>query len=281
MEEAKIKALISLLDDEDVEVISQVEKELLAQGGSMIPFLEKEWEENFNPLVQKRIEDLVHLLQFVLLEDRLSQWKSKGGTDLMEGLWLICTYQYPDLEFSTIKSAMEQIYYEVWLDMKPDMLPLEQVKLVMNNVLFNKLKFSSNTKNFHSPANSMISQVLESKKGNPISLCCIYMMVAQKLKLPIYGVNLPTLFILTYKNEDTQFYISPFHKGLIFTKEDIDNYLLQLNVAPIDLYYQPCNNIDIVARVLRNLIVSFEKLSEMERVDDVKKMLHFLTGEKY
>jgi len=280
MEESKIKALISLLDDEDVDVVSQVEKELLAQGGSMIPFLEKEWEQNFNPIVQKRIEDIVHLLQFVLLEERFAQWKKTGGADLMEGLWLVCTYQYPDLEFSTIKSAMEQIYYEAWLDMKPDMLPMEQVK-VLNNVLFNKLKFSSNTKNFHSPANSMISQVLESKKGNPISLCAIYMMVAQKLKLPIYGVNLPSLFILTYKSESAQFYINAFNKGLIFTKDDIDNYLHQLNLAPIEVFYQPCSNIDMVARVLRNLIISFEKLSEMERVDDVKKMLHFLTGEKY
>lgn len=280
MEESKIKALISLLDDDDIEVVSQVEKEFLAQGGSIIPYLEKEWEQNFNPVVQKRIEDLVHILQFVLLEDRFSKWKKTGGEDLMEGLWLICTYQYPDLEFSTIKSAMEQIYYEVWLEMKPDMLPMEQVR-TLNNVLFTKLKFSSNTKNFHSPANSMISQVLESKKGNPISLCVIYMMVAQKLKLPIYGVNLPSLFILTYKNDTSQFYINAFNKGLIFTKEDIDNYLLQLNLAPIDVFYQPCSNIDIVARVLRNLINSFEKLSETDRVEDVKKMLHFLTGEKY
>ncbi|HSY61074.1 MAG TPA: transglutaminase-like domain-containing protein [Cytophaga sp.] len=280
MEESKIKALISLLDDDDVEVVSQVEKEFLAQGGSIIPYLEKEWEQNFNPVVQKRIEDLVHILQFVLLEDRFSKWKKTGGEDLMEGLWLICTYQYPDLEFSTIKNAMEQIYYEVWLEMKPDMLPMEQVR-TLNNVLFTKLKFSSNTKNFHSPANSMISQVLESKKGNPISLCVIYMMVAQKLKLPIYGVNLPSLFILTYKNDHSQFYINAFNKGLIFTKEDIDNYLHQLNLTPMDVFYQPCSNIDIVARVLRNLINSFEKLSEMDRVEDVKKMLHFLTGEKY
>ena len=280
MEESKITALISLLDDEDVEVIFQVEKEFLAQGGSVIPYLEKEWENNFNPIVQKRIEDLVHNLQFILLEDRFSNWKKTNGEDLMEGLWLVCTYQYPDLEYSTIKSAMEQIYYEVWLDIKPEMQPMDQVKAI-NNVLFTKLKFNSNTKNFHSPANSMISQVLESKKGNPISLCVIYMMVAQKLKLPIYGVNLPSLFILTYKNDDVQFYINAFNKGLIFTKEDIDSYLHQLNLAPIDIFYQPCSNIDIVARVLRNLINSFEKLLEAERVDDVKKMLQFLTGEKY
>jgi len=280
MEESKIKALISLLDDDDAEVISQVEKEFLSQGGSVIPFLEKEWENNFNPIVQKRIEDLVHSLQFILLEERFSKWKKTGGEDLMEGMWLICTYQYPDLEYNTVKSTLEQMYYEVWLEIKPEMEPMEQVRAI-NNVLFSKMKFSSNTKNFHSPANSMLSQVLESKKGNPISLCVIYMLIAQKLKLPIYGVNLPSLFILTYKNDQSQFYINAFNKGIIFTKEDIDSYLHQLNLAPIDIFYQPCSNIDIVARVLRNLINSFEKLSEAERVEDVKKMLHFLTGEKY
>src|ERR1700745_3997298 len=102
MEESKIKALISLLDDEDKEVISQVEQELLSRGGEMIPFLEKEWEENFNPIVQKRIEDIIHLLQFVLLKDRLTTWKAKGGEDLTEGMWIISTYQYPDLQLSII-----------------------------------------------------------------------------------------------------------------------------------------------------------------------------------
>ncbi len=276
MDDKKIKALISLLDDEDAEIVSHVEKEIISHGESIIPFLESEWETNFNPVVQRRIEELIHTLHFELLTSRLSDWVANGGKDLLEGMWLIATYQYPDLDFKKVKSDIEQIYYETWLEMKNDILPLEQVRII-NNVLFGNLKFSANTKNFHSPANSMINIVLETKKGNPISLCVIYMLVAQKLKLPVFGVNLPNLFILTYKQNETQFYINAFNKGLIFTKSDIDNYVTHLNLSPLDIFYQPCSNIDILRRVLRNLIVSFEKVGDTQKTEEVKILLNMIS----
>ncbi len=278
MEESKIKALISLLDDEDSEIISQVEKEIMSLGESIIPYLETEWEHNFNPLVQKRIEELIHTLHFELLKVRLAKWKEDGGKDLLEGMWLLATFQYPDLDYAKIKRDIEQLYYETWLELKNDLLPFDQVK-ILNNVLFTTMKFSANTKNFHSPSNSMINVVLETRKGNPISLCVVYMLVAQKLKMPIYGVNLPNLFILTYKSKDTQFYINAFNKGLIFSKADIDNYISHLNLTPADIFYQPCNNIDIITRALRNLIVSFEKLGDSSKVEEIKILLRSVAGE--
>lgn len=279
MDSNKIKALIFLLDDDDSEVVSHVEREIISHGESIIPFLESEWENHFNPLVQRRIEELIHTLHFELLLSRLITWKENGGLDLLEGMWLIATYQYPDLEFKKLKSDIEQIYYDTWLEMKNDLLPFDQIKII-NNVLFGNLKFSANTKNFHSPANSMINIVLETKKGNPISLCVIYMLVAQKLKLPVYGVNLPNLFILTYKTAETQFYINAFNKGLIFSKADIDNYVSHLNLSQLDIFYQPCSNIDILKRVFRNLLVSFEKVGDSHKVEEVKILLRTISDEK-
>lgn len=278
MDDNKIKALISLLDDDDKEVFIHVEKEIINIGESIIPFLETEWETNFNPIVQRRIEDLIHTLHYDLLLYRLKNWTEKGGIDLLEGLWILATYQYPDLNFQKLKIEVEQIYYETWLELKPDLLPLDQVK-VLNSVLFNKLKFTANTKNFHSPANSMINVVLETKRGNPISLCAIYMLVAQKLKIPIYGVNLPNLFILTYKSAETQFYINAFNKGLIFSRADIDNYVSHLNLSPNDIFYEPCNNIEMLKRILRNLVVAFEKVGETSKVEEVKQLLNTIGDE--
>jgi regulator of sirC expression with transglutaminase-like and TPR domain len=278
MDDNKIKALISLLDDEDVEIVTQIEREIISIGESIIPYLESEWEHNFNPLVQKRIEELIHTLHFDLLKERLKKWKEEGTQDLLEGMWLIATFQYPDLLFSKLKSDIEQIYYETWLELKNDLLPFDQVK-TLNNVLFSNLKFSANTKNFHSPSNSMLNIVLETKKGNPISLCVIYMLVAQKLKMPVYGVNLPNLFILTYKSGEAQFYINAFNKGLIFSKADIDNYISHLNLSPLDIFYEPCSNLDILKRVLRNLIVSFEKVGDSSKVEEVKTLLRTISDE--
>jgi len=272
MNEAELKALVSLLDDEDDQIVSHIEQKIRSLGKEIIPYLEQEWESSFNPTLQRRIENLIHTLQYQLLKDRLQEWYDDPEQDLLTGLWLIATYQYPDIELSKLKQDLEQIYYEAWLEFRPDLYPFDQVK-VINSVFFNKLKFGANTKNFHSPGNSLINIVLETRKGNPISLCVIYMLVAQKLKLPIYGVNLPNLFILTYKDDTVQFYINAFNRGLIFSKQDIENYIHELRLTPQQSFFEACSNLEIIRRTLRNLVMSFDKMGEHAKAEEVKELL--------
>ncbi len=275
MKEKELKALVTLLEDDDNEVIQHVEKQIKSFGTSIIPFLEQEWETQFNPIIQRRIEDLIHYLQFALLQERLDHWKKNEEGDLLKGIWLLATYQYPDLELEELQKQIDQLYYDAWTEVKDDMAPFDQVR-ILNSVIFDRFKFRANTKNFHSPGNSMIHTVLETKRGNPISLSSIYLLIAQKLNLPIFGVNLPNLFILTYKSEDIQFYINVFNRGLIFSKEDIDNYIEHLRLSPEDTFYQPCSHLQIVVRYLRNLIVSFDKLGDYHKSDEIKTILQGL-----
>ena len=278
IKESELKALVTLLEDEDEEIVTHVEQKLMEIGTGVIPMLEQEWEVNFNPVTQRRIEDLIHTLQFELVQERLLDWKEHRSKDLLEGLWLLATYQYPDLEVEDMRQEVHELYIEVWREFKEDLAPMDQIR-ILNNVLFDKFKFRANTKNFHSPANSMVNAVLESKKGNPISLCSLYLLVSQKLGLPIFGVNLPNLFILTYKDDSTEFYINCFSKGLIFTRADIDNYLDHLNITKQELFYAPCSHVDIILRSLRNLVVSFEKLGEYHKSDEIKVILKRLEGD--
>lgn len=272
LNDRELKALVSLLDDQDDQIVNQITDKIRSLGKDIIPFLESEWETNFNPSVQRRIEELIHDLQYELLKDRIRDWYESKDQDLLTGLWMVATYQYPDLELEKIKQDLEQIYYDAWLEFKPDLYPYDQIK-ILNSVLFNKLKFGANTKNFHSPGNSMINVVLETHKGNPITLCVIYMLVAQKLKMPVYGVNLPNLFIVTYKEEKNQFYINAFNKGLIFTRQDIENYIHELRLTPQDSFFEPCSNLEIIRRVFRNLIMSFDKMGEHAKAEEVKELL--------
>jgi regulator of sirC expression with transglutaminase-like and TPR domain len=273
MESKEFKALVSLLDDEDEQIVMHVQEKILSLGTTIIPFLEQEWESNFNSQVQRRIEDLIHTLQYELLKERLKNWFESEEQDLLTGMWLVATYQYPDLELIKLKQDLEQLYYETWLEFKQDLYPFDQIKLI-NSVIFNKLKFGANTKNFHSPGNSMINVVLETHKGNPITLCVIYMLVAQKLKLPVFGVNLPNLFVLTYKDErHSQFYINAFNKGLIFSRQDIENYISELHLTPQSSFFEPCTSLEIIRRVFRNLIMSFDKMGEHAKAEEVKELL--------
>lgn len=272
LNEKELHALVSLLDDNDREVKTHVKDRIISLGRDVIPFLENKWENSLDPELQKEIEELVHELQFSLLKEKLTQWRDSEEQDLLTGLWLINTYQYPDLEYNKLNADMRQIYFEVWTAFNNQLPPYDKVRII-NNILFGSLRFSANTKNFHSPGNSMLSNVIETKKGNPISLCSIYLLVANKLGLPIYGVNLPNLFVLTYKSADVTFYINAFNKGLIFSKQDIANYLEHLKLEPKTAFFEPCKNVEIIKRTLRNLFVAFEKIGDIEKVDEIRELL--------
>ena len=272
MNQKELKALISLLDDEDPEIYRMVSKRITDIGVEMIPLLELEWEKNSNPLVQYRIENITHDLQFLLVQGRLEDWKQNNQEDLLKGLWAIATYQYPDVELEQLRTKVDQLFFQVWPHFDDDLHPFDQVK-ILNGVFFREMNFSANTRHFHSPSNSFINTVLDSKKGNPISLCIVYLMIAQKLKMPVYGVNLPNLFVLTYKDKNyAQFYINVYNRGLIFSMGDIENYVRELHLDPVEAYFQPASNLDILKRVLLNLTVSYEKASEKEKVKEIAEL---------
>jgi hypothetical protein len=63
-------------------------------------------------------------------------------------------------------------------------------------------------------------------------------------------------------------------RGLIFSKGDIDNYISHLHLNAKDMFYQPCGSLEIITRVLRNLTVSFEKLGDHQKVNEIKILIN-------
>jgi len=281
--EKEIASLIKLLDDTDQEVYSLIENKLLTYGNEVINYLESAWEKSFDPILQERIENLVHKIQYQNVKEDLALWYQSGSFDLLRGILIINKYQYPDLNEQKIINQIEAIKRDVWLQMMYEASPVEKVKLI-NHIFYNIYGFSGNTSNHKDPQNSYLSQVLESKKGNQISLAIIYSIIAQKLDIPIYGVNLPQHFILAYEDEEQKkqeengilFYINVFNKGYIFGKRDIDQFLRQLQIQPENAYYEPCSNTDIIKRVLRNLISSYEELGSEEKANELLELLKVL-----
>lgn len=272
MNENELNALISLLDDTDINIVEQIESKLMSMGRDIVPSLEKAWESNLNPLLQNRLESIIHSLQFEDVKMSLMSWKHKEDPDLLEGMWIIASYQFPDLDILELRQKIEHIYHTIWVEIENATSPMDKIRMI-NHVLYQKFKFGANTKNFHAPSNSMINQVFESKKGNPISLGVIYILLAQKLELPVYGVNLPNLFVVTYFTPEETFYVNAFNRGLIFSRSDIDTYIAQLKLPYSPMFYEPCTAIAIIQRVLRNLIVAFERLGEVDKVDEIKELL--------
>lgn len=284
LREKEIKALISLLDDNDNEVVSHIKDQLFALGKEIIPALENEWSHSFDPLLQARIEDVIHKIQFDSLCSDLQIWNNTHHYDLLSGIILIARYQYPDLDEDKIRNFLSQLKRDIWIELNDNLTALEQVNII-NRIMFDVYAFGGNTVNFHAPQNSFINSVIESKKGNPILLSIIYSLVAQELDIPIYGVNLPEHFILCYQDRvasehyqytfpdaNILFYINPFSRGTVFGKDEVDKFLSRLKINNLKDFYIPCSNRDMIRRILRNLHYSYTQLGDSEKAPEVAEM---------
>lgn len=281
----EVIALITLLDDPDEVIYVQVKERFVTLGPPAIPHLETAWENSFDAIMQKRIEIIIHTIQFEILQKALKDWAKEESDDLLKGMLLLARYQYPDLDEAKVKKMLHQIKQDVWLELQDDLTSLEKVKII-NHILFEVHQFSGNITNYHAPQNSFINNVVESKKGNPLMLSVVYMLICKELSIPVYGINLPQHFVLAYINDyanlidvnnktlsnNILFYINPFSKGLMFNQSDIDQFLKQLHLESEPKYYLPCSNVEIVKRSLNNLIYSYEKLGYIEKVEELKAL---------
>jgi len=283
--DSSVLALVRLMDDPDETIFSHVRHALIDKGVGVIPLLESSWEhEDYGLLFQSRIENLIHEIQFKATKDSIIAWTEDPHKDLLEGAILIARYQYPNLDEAPIHLFIQQMRKDIWLEINAHQTAYEKIR-VFNKVFYGKYTFTGNSKDFHSPLNSCINTVIETRKGNPLSLCVLYSVLAQSLDLPIYGINLPNHFVLAYLDEDNLnpfintnnehgvlFYINGFARGGIFDELEIKEFLKGLNKPELREYFEPCSNSAILARMLTNLITAFQQSGNAEKVQELTEL---------
>lgn len=285
MEREKLKALITLLDDTDENIFHQVREAILKEGYDAIPLLEESWENTeLGPEFRSRLEEIVHSIQYENVRSSLTEWINSTEKDLLEGAVIVAKYHYPSIEYAGIEAQIESIKKQIWLEINEYQTAYEKIR-IFNKVFFGKIGFRGAGSDYYSPFNSYINLVLESKKGNPISIAIIYSIVAQRLDMPVYGVNLPNHFIAAFLDTDgilkhfseeehhgVLFYINPYSKGTIFDKQEIDSYLENLNRDKELEYYEPCSNTTIINRMITNLIIAYEQEGKTDKADELREL---------
>ena len=280
----QIPALINLLDEPDEMIFNRIREQLLAIGNPALAPLGTALENTFDPGLRERIQGIIRKINLETVCGELAEWRHKGSEDLLRGFILVTRTNNPDLKEEEVIVAVEQLRMDIWVELHENLTALENVK-VINHVLFHIQHFEGNVQNLSEPQNSYINTVLETRKGNSLSLGMLYMILAQRLQLPIFGVNLPQHFILAYLTDygivnptenDVLFYINPFTQGAVFTRREIELFIRQLKVKPDRTFFAPCTHIDIIRRLIHNLIFSYNQIGDPEISEDLKNLLKVL-----
>ena len=114
------------------------------------------------------------------------------------------------------------------------------------------------------------------------------MIIAQQLNIPVFGVNMPEHFVLCYTNENAEdnmkfvninevlFYINPFSRGAVFTRKEAEMFITKLKLEPQEIFFKPCSNLDIIRRLINNLIFSYKKLEETEKIQELDILMNII-----
>ncbi len=127
----------------------------------------------------------------------------------------------------------------------------------INVVLFQQEGLAGNQSEFYDPRNSYLNEVLDRKLGIPISLSVIYMEVAQRVGLPVFGVGLPGHFLLKhYDLNGNQTFIDPYVAGRLLSPAECQTRLDEVYGGQMPLQPEFLNSVSrrqILTRMLNNL----------------------------
>ncbi|MBN2637487.1 MAG: transglutaminase family protein [Bacteroidales bacterium] len=284
----ELEALLRLMDDPDSEVYDQVKQRVLEYGTEAIPYLESAWMKLTDEQELERIEVVIDEIHQNDTSEKLKAWKNQEKPDLLEAYLLLSAFQEPDFSFEDHRKSVEKIQRDVWLEMNEDLTALEKVK-VLNHIFYAVYGFKESKEKKVSPLSYLISNVLRVQKGNPLSLALLYLIIAQRSGLPVFGVNLPYHFILAYMDDtippkkateyyqsDVLFYLNPFNKGVIFKQSEIDLFLKQLKIEASEDFYLPVDNLFTIKRLIIEMSLAQQRNGNASKSEALKELLKAL-----
>ncbi|PID94296.1 MAG: hypothetical protein CSA95_03775 [Bacteroidetes bacterium] len=284
----ELEALIALLDDPEISIYREVSKRLKSYGSDILPYLKEARTHSFNPLVDSRLHEIIHYLQQQNLYTELRNWYLTEEQDLLKGFILISKSRYPELDEDQLTRQVERITKDVWLELNKELTALAKIR-ILNHIIFRVHEFQGDTTQPNAPSNYYLNNVLESRKGNPLSLSILYLTVARRLGIPLYGINLPKHFVLGYASEEKRgreviinekkmrFYVNPFRQGQIFSSADISNFLKQMQIKEREHHFLPCEEITIIRRLTINLINTYKGMGNTSREEELRSLYKALS----
>lgn len=275
----EIRALISFLDETDEQIVETVRNKIILKGRAALPLLEEALHITLDERALGRIRKLLGSIRKEAVRKDFSAWITGRSSDLLKAYLIISRIEYPEIKEEDIEAQIERIRLDAWLELNDNLTALENIR-VLNHIFFQLYQFVGNKDNGNAPQEQYLPYLLESRTGSSLSLGILYLIIANRLNIPLSGVNLPEYFILAYlddngaqNNEDgILFYINPF-KGSVFTKREIEMFLKQLKIKANMKFFNPCSNLDVIIRLLNDLKKNYEETGNISKAEELDRLL--------
>lgn len=181
-------------------------------------------------------------------------------------LW-IAAEEYPDLDHAAYLRYLDDVAAAVRGRLAGTTDPATAQDALSEEV-FVRQGFAGNASEYYDPRNSYLNDVIDRRRGIPITLAVIYLSIGRRLGLPVYGVNAPGHFLVRHGDR----VLDPFARGRTVAGDTLLEQLRQMNVPDPDAHLRsllasPPDTRTILVRMLGNL-----KANHLQRKDFVRSL---------
>ncbi len=248
---SELRALISLIDDPDRIVQDAIHQRFRELGRRALPALQ-EAHRLSEKTMRPKIGRLMQELHFAEIEQHWKSIMRMPNAELEYGAFLLALHRFPGLNIRAYQSQLDEMANKI----RPEVEAASGIgkAFVLSTYLCNELGFRGNNEHFSDPNNSYINCVIEARRGIPVTLCTIFILLGRRLGLPIYGVNMPAHFLAKYKDDRHEVFFDIFNGGNPIMKEQCIQFLTKAGIKPQAKYFQSATGQAILLRMICNLL---------------------------
>jgi regulator of sirC expression with transglutaminase-like and TPR domain len=201
------------------------------------------------------------------IRSELYRVAARPDADLAEAALLIAAEEYPALDRGSYLTFLDEVADTVQREMRSESDP-DVARQAITAEVFVRQGFTGNATEYYDPRNSYLNEVIDRRRGIPITLAVVYLSVGQRLGQPVSGVNAPGHFLVRHG----ELVVDPFAAGRPVQRAVLIEQLRQMNVdepaAHLErLLASPPDTRAIVVRMLGNL-----KANYLQRKDFVRSL---------
>lgn len=187
--------------------------------------------------------------------------------DLEGGSLLLARLFEPDLDPSDTWTFLEEVAGRARQLLSHPETAWQQCR-TLNRVLFHEFGFRGAEGDFYNPENSFLPRVIERRRGIPISLSILYLLLAARIGLELEPIALPGRFMVGCFLDAEPFYIDVYAGGRFLTVEEVEIWLEQQGVEPQAAFFAPVTIGDVLQRCCRNLAQQYHRQGDEARAKE-------------
>lgn len=265
-QESRTEALFALLDDADENVAQAVEAKLIETGGSVAPQLRAVMQSNSSSAARHNAERALRGLQeqpLVALRRMIGEAAINGcEPDLECAVTLLSKFGHPEIDSKAIHIELNQISLSIHEEFIRSRSADELGHiLAINAVFFENLGFTGAKDDYYDPGCSYIHSVLNGKKGIPVALAIIYMLVAERSGAEVYGVSMPIHFLVY--SPVLNIFLDIFNGGVFVSRDDCKEFIEKNGVEFKEHMLERADNLSVILRLMRNLAYSHSRYGDL------------------